>query len=421
MDPTTAFRGLEPFNLTGVMVSNQGLGNEGLGAAATDMELDYRGLKCVGKMVIELLLMEGDLIRQFKENCHQLSKLRHPNIAQFLGIFFQQGISAPVLVMEFLPINLSFCIDQYGILPKEIRYSILHDVALGLCYIHSQMPPLFHGNLSSNTVLLDSNMTAKLSDLGTLSLTPLQIAHVTQPPEMMVYIPPEAMAANPTYGSSIDEYSYGILMIHVFSGKWPEAQAGVTEAGRRENFLKAIGSDHPLKELVLRCINVDSQQRAHANEIVQQLSKMVSRFPASFGNRLDMLRQIEEDKHSHSSIAEIKEEMVQTERQFEAQKQEVEKKKVENQQLKAKIARNSELLDTTIQVLQLAQQRRQNQLKAVQNKANEDVNTPTAGGNADTKQVSTILLIVIAINYNDLTYCRQVPQMLTRKNHWILG
>ena len=371
MDPTAAFTELELFKLTGVTVSNQGLGNDALGATATDMELDYRGLKCTGKMVFELLLMEVDLIQQFKENCHQLSKLRHPNIVQFLGLFFQEGISAPVLVMEFLPINLSLCIDQYGILPKEISYSILHDVALGLCYLHSQMPPMFHGNLSSNTILLDSSMTAKLSDLGTLSLTPLSIAHVTQSPEMMVYVPPEAIAADPRYDVSIDQYSYGILMIHVFSGKWPTAKSGISESDRRAYFLRAIGSDHPLKELILRCINVESQQRANAHEMVQQLSKMVSRFPASFGNRLDMLRQIEEDKHSQGTIAELQEEMAKTEHQFEAQKGELEKLQGENQQMNAKIARNSELIGTTIQVLQLAQQRRLSNINAIQNKEND--------------------------------------------------
>ena len=371
MDPTAAFTELELFKLTGVTVSNQGLGNDALGATATDMELDYRGLKCTGKMVFELLLMEGDLIQQFKENCHQLSKLCHPNIVQFLGLFFQEGISAPVLVMEFLPINLSLCIDQYGILPKEISYSILHDVALGLCYLHSQMPPMFHGNLSSNTILLDSSMTAKLSDLGTLSLTPLSIAHVTQSPEMMVYVPPEAIAADPRYDVSIDQYSYGILMIHVFSGKWPTAKSGISESDRRAYFLRAIGSDHPLKELILRCINVESQQRANAHEMVQQLSKMMSRFPASFGNRLDMLRQIEEDKHSQGTVAELQEEMAKTEHQFEAQKGELEKLQGENQQMNAKIARNSELIGTTIQVLQLAQQRRLSNINAIQNKEND--------------------------------------------------
>lgn len=364
MDAEFAFRGLEPFKLSGVTVSEQGMGQDGYGTP-TDLELDYRGLKCVGKMAFELLLLEEELVQKFKENCLQLSKLRHPNIVQFLGIFFQEGITAPILVTEFLPITLSFCIDQYGRLPEEISFSILHDVALGLSYLHSQMPALFHGNLSSNTVLLDTNMKAKLSDLGTLSLTPLQITHVTQSPEAMVYVPPEAITSDPKFNVSIDVYAYGILMVHVFSGKWPNITTNdsADEANRRDQFLHAIGSDHPLTELIIRCINVDPQQRPHAYDITQELSKMVSRYPASFANRLDMLKRIKEDRQSLGDVTELKKEVDQGEKQLCAQNLEIDKLKAENENLRTRVARNGELVRNTILALQLAQQKRQGHLK----------------------------------------------------------
>ena len=49
---------------------------------------------------------------------------------------------------------------------------------------------------------------------------------MTQTPGTPAYMPPEVMVANPKYDTSIDEFSYGILMIHMFSGKWPEPQVG---------------------------------------------------------------------------------------------------------------------------------------------------------------------------------------------------
>ena len=131
--------------------------------------------------------------------------------------------------MEFLPTNLTSCIEQYGILPKEIGYSILHDVALGLCYLHGQSPPIIHTDLSSNNVLLISNMTAKISDLGVariLNLTPLQVSRMTQTPGTPAFMPPEVMNANPEYDTSVDVFSYGNVMIHMFSGRWPEPQVG---------------------------------------------------------------------------------------------------------------------------------------------------------------------------------------------------
>ena len=68
--------------------------------------------------------------------------------------------------MECLPTNLISCIEQHGVLPKEISYPILRDIALGLHYLHSQTPPILHRSLSSKHVLLTPNLTAKISNLG---------------------------------------------------------------------------------------------------------------------------------------------------------------------------------------------------------------------------------------------------------------
>ena len=304
------FTGFDPYKLTGVRVTDRKLGH---GSYATVLELEYMGLKCAGKKIHELLLEQGDAsytVRRFEEECRLLSQVRHPNIVQFLGVYFQQRVRAPILVMEFLPTNLTSCIEQYSILPKEISYSILHDVALGLCYLHSQTPHIMiiHRDLSSNNVLLTPNMTAKISDLGVariLNLTPLQVSRMTQTPGTPAYMPPEVMVANPKYDTSVDEFSYGIMMIHMFSGQWPEPQVGqiraeaggrmipVSEAERREVFLRAIGNDHPLMDLILKCIDNYAQARAHASEIVGRLAEMVLQFPASFANRQHNIMPIE--------------------------------------------------------------------------------------------------------------------------------
>ena len=303
------FAGFDPYKLTGVKMSDRKLGH---GSYATVLELEYMGLKCAGKKIHEVLLEQGDAnytIRRFEEECRLLSRVRHPNIVQFLGVYFQQGLRAPILVMELLFTNLTSCIEQYGILSKEIGYSILHNVALGLHYLHNQTPLIIHRDLSSNNVLLTPNMTAKISDLGVariLNLTPLQVSRMTQTPGTPAYMPPEVMVASPKYDTSVDEFSYGIMMIHVFSGQWPEPQVGqirtepdgrmtpVSEAERREAFLQAIGNDHPLMELILKCIHNYPKSRAHASEIVGRLTEMTLQFPVSFANQLDeALGQIE--------------------------------------------------------------------------------------------------------------------------------
>ena len=354
------FTGFDPYKLTGVRVTDRELGH---GSYATVLELEYMGLKCAGKKIHELLLKQGDTsytVRRFEEECRLLSQVRHPNIVQFLGVYFQERVRAPILVMEFLPTNLTSCIEQYGILPKEISYSILHDVALGLCYLHSQTPPIIHRDLSSNNVLLTPNVTAKISDLGVariLNLTPLQVSGMTQTPGTPAYMPPEVMIANPKYDTSVDEFSYGIMMIHMFSGEWPEPQVGqirteldggmtpVSEAERREVFLQGIGNDHPLMDLILKCIHNHPKARAHASEIVGRLAEMVLQFPASFANRLDeALRQNEtlakenrDLREKNIQIETLHKETRDLKEEKRAFREELERKDREIQRLKAEI------------------------------------------------------------------------------------
>ena len=304
MSMQAMFEGFEPYKLSGVTVTDQNLGT---GSYATVLKLDYMGLRCAGKKIHEILLGQGStsfIIQRFRDECHILCQVRHPNVVQFLGVHFQEGVHVPILVMEFLPLNLTQCINKYT-MQKETMYSILHDVALGLHYLHSQPSPIVHRDLSSNNVLLTSNMTAKISDLGVARILdlPSHVTHLTETPGTPAFMPPEVMVAKPKYDTGVDIFSYGIVMVHVLSGKWPAPQTGpnrfegnklipVSEAERREEFLQAIGNAHPLMDLILKCIHNSSKMRVPASEIVKRLAGLVMQTPNSFSNQLEMMEHI---------------------------------------------------------------------------------------------------------------------------------
>ena len=332
--------GLDPLKLSGIRLTKNKLGSR---SYASIYELDYNGLKCAGKKIHKMLIKKAAggatyqfILIRFAEICRLLSQVRHPNIVQFLGVYFEQGMQVPILVMEFLPSTLTFCIEENGILRSELSYSILHDVALGLNYLHSHVPPIIHRDLSSNSVLLTPDMKAKITDLGVAeivaNLTPLQESRMNMLASgTPAFMPPEAFVATslhtpgPKYDKTINIFSFGIMMIHVFSGKWPEPQVApihmepdsdrmipVSEAERREVFLTAIRNKHPMMNLLHQCINNNPKRRPNANVIVLQLKDVVVKNPLSFSNRLEMLQQIDIQKKSSEEKIRLQTEKLQS-------------------------------------------------------------------------------------------------------------
>ena len=305
---------LRRFELDGVRDTGREVGH---GSYAVVKELEYHGLKCVGKKIHGILFElatpheKAAMLERFAGECELLGGMRHPCIVQFLGVWFEQGSRLPVLVMEYLHTTLSACLERYGVLPEEISYGILHDVALGLRYLHERSPPIIHRDLSANNVLLTPNMNAKLSDLGVakiLNLTPARMTQMTQTkaPGTPCYMPPEALTAKPKYTSKIDIYSYGVLIIHILCGRWPFPEDAfrpdpqnpdtiipASEVDRRAEYLQEIGNDHPLMAVIHQCLSNVPAQRPESPALLGQVNTILSALPQQFTNRVEMLQQFE--------------------------------------------------------------------------------------------------------------------------------
>ena len=311
----------------------------GWGSFATVVEVNYLGLRCAGKK-LHPVLVEGAggelLVSRFEEECRVLSRISHPNIVQFMGVYFDPETDLPVMVMEFLPTTLAQCIDRHGLFPNAINSVILRDVALALNYLHGQDPTIIHRDLSANNVLLTQDMRAKVSDLGVakvLNLTPFQMT--SKAPGTACCMPPEALVANPRYTAKIDIFSYGILAIHLLCGKWPEPTreavdpvtcAAVTEAERREEYLNCIAPDHALVKLIKQCIHNNPTNRPNTPELVHQVTAAFSQSSNSFEsrNQLELLKQVRIDtetkKTLQKEIDEVKRALLQCEEVMEQQK-----------------------------------------------------------------------------------------------------
>ena len=133
----------------------------------------------------------------------------------------------PIMVMELMDTSLtSFIENNQSKIAMKTKLSILHDVSLGLRYLHGRRPAVIHRDLSSNNVLLTSHLVAKISDLGTAKMIRADSkqtrSRLTTAPGTLHFMPPEALdEEDPIYGTPVDVFSFGGIALHLFSEKWP--------------------------------------------------------------------------------------------------------------------------------------------------------------------------------------------------------
>ena len=284
---------LKDVTIEGVSPIGEELGRGAYGKVFTVM---YSGLVCAAKE-IHPILIEGvspaekrTIIDNFIRECHHCSVIRHPNIVQFLGVYYSSKKSElPIMVMELMDTSLtSFVKNKQSNISMETKISILYDVSLGLSYLHTRNPAIIHRDLSSNNVMLTSHLVAKIGDLGVAKVIQADSrktrSRLTTAPGTVDFMPPETLEANPLYDTAVDVFSFAGIALHVFAEEWPTPSGlkrrdpitkmllALTEAERRQKYLDEIPEGATiLKQLFERCLDDDPIERP----CIQEVSEMI--------------------------------------------------------------------------------------------------------------------------------------------------
>ena len=197
----------------------------------------------------------------------------------------------PVMVMEMMADSLTSFVEKHEKIPVHVKYSVVHDVSLGLCYLHNHDPPIVHRDLSPNNVLLTAHHVAKISDLGVAKVIRADSRKtMTKAPGTVDFMPPECLDDTPEYGPPMDVFSFGGVMLHTFNQKWPSPskqvqfdpktrkRVALSEVERRQQCLdKMIGEAEVLRRLVEECLDDDPAVRPTIASVCEwiQLSKDV--------------------------------------------------------------------------------------------------------------------------------------------------
>lgn len=230
-------------------------------------------------------------IRKFEQECEFLSTIRHPNVVQYLGLCEDRETGLPVLLMELMDGNLTRFLhhdeDLRGEpLPYHVQVNICHDITLALSFLHSNN--IIHRDLSSNNVLLISDIRAKVTDFGmaTLGTEFASRLSLTKAPGSDAYMPPEAVwNTKPSYTKTLDCFSFGVVVIQVLTRLPPEPgdrlkqvshdmDVRVSEIERRQEHISKVDPGHPLLPIALDCLKDRGSDRPSAKQLCERLAAL---------------------------------------------------------------------------------------------------------------------------------------------------
>ncbi|KAG8449827.1 hypothetical protein GDO86_016482 [Hymenochirus boettgeri] len=191
----------------------------------------YRGWSRSLNMEVALKTIQGaqsssinKLIKDLMKETEVMERASNPYVLRLLGIYerTEGDIVDHGLVMEYMPNgSLRNLFDSVEV-PWALRYQILHQIVLGMNYLHSLDPPIIHRDLKPSNVLLNKYLDVQITDFGLSKFAGATTSASSSFAGTLAYMPPEALIDldyKPT--KAYDVYSFGILAWTIFSGEEP--------------------------------------------------------------------------------------------------------------------------------------------------------------------------------------------------------
>ena len=259
------------------------------GAWGTVYEGNLNGQPVAVKKIHNALLegaeIEGtteSVLEGFHRECVLLEKADHRNVVKFYGAYYDQATGEPILVMERMKENLrDYLKRKRGKISLQEAIEICLSIARALRYLHCLPQPIVHRDLNDENIMISEDGTVKIGDLGQSRLKEHNAVYFySLGPGAITFMPPESLKEGARYNEKIDTFSAGVLMLEVATQLPPVVKpiniGAVKEVVRRKADLSRLPEDHPLKPIVVHCLEDDPKKRKSTTWLYEHLHRLVS-------------------------------------------------------------------------------------------------------------------------------------------------
>ncbi|KAM1112584.1 hypothetical protein EV1_045059 [Malus domestica] len=251
---------------------------------------------------------------EFLDLVNSIDRIRHANVVELMGYCAEHG--QRLLIYEYCSngsLHDALHIDDEfkKKLPWNARIRMALEAARALEYLHEVcQPPIVHRNFKAANLLLDDDLSVRVSDCGLAPL--ISSGSVSQLSGQLLsaygYGAPEFESGIYTHQS--DVYSFGVVMLELLTGR----KSHDSTRNRGEQFLvrwattqlhdidalsrmvdPSLNGQYPTKSLshfadiISRCIQSEPEFRPPMSGVVQDLLDMIRREPNGSGSSEDSL------------------------------------------------------------------------------------------------------------------------------------
>ena len=263
------------------------LGEGAFGEVYRSAEGGWQGSTVAVKELKANGAMPQAALTSLRQEAAMLASLRHPNVVSFLGVCLEAD-SQPMLVTEYVAGGAldGALYPRLGpsLLTSMRRLSVARDVAAGLMHIHAR--GLLHRDLKPANVLLASDGTAKVADVGLARAlhSSLDSSHAYMSAGRAAgagtpaYMSPEQWAEAELTTKS-DVFSYGVMLNEMLTGVRPWRQtknlAFRVQSGERPELADSRVSAEGASSLVERCWHASAESRPSMEEALESMVQVL--------------------------------------------------------------------------------------------------------------------------------------------------